>query len=135
MNAVYNAAGGRELRLDSLALGEVQPWSIIDRGLEYPGEVIVAETVNPEWGQPLEGDACFRIIFYTVPRRIPAGQIRDPRIAMAVAMGDQWTNMIQPLFAIPLLAIAGLHLRDIMGYCVITLLYTGMIFLAALTFF
>ena len=84
MSAVYNAAGGRELRLDSLALGEVQPWSIIDRGLEYPGEVIVAETVNPTWGQPLEGDACFRIIFYTVPRRIPAGQIRDPRIAMAV---------------------------------------------------
>ena len=55
-----------------------------------------------------------------------------PKIAMAVAWGDQWTNMIQPLFAIPTLAIAGLHLRDIMGYCLITLIFTGIIFLGAL---
>lgn len=56
-----------------------------------------------------------------------------PKIAMAVAWGDQWTNMIQPLFAIPALAIAGLHLRDIMGYCLITLVFTGIIFITALT--
>ena len=55
-----------------------------------------------------------------------------PKIAMAVAWGDQWTNMIQPLFAIPTLAIAGLHLRDIMGYCLITLIFTGIIFAGAL---
>jgi len=55
-----------------------------------------------------------------------------PKIAMAVAWGDQWTNMIQPLASIPLLAIAGLHLRDIMGYCLITLIFTGIIFLGAL---
>ncbi|MEE8371145.1 MAG: TIGR00366 family protein [Sphingomonadales bacterium] len=58
-----------------------------------------------------------------------------PRVAMAVALGDQWTNMIQPLFAIPALAIAGLHIRDIMGFCLITLFYTGVIFVVALTFF
>lgn len=58
-----------------------------------------------------------------------------PRVVMAVAWGDQWTNMIQPLFAIPLLAIAGLHIRDIMGYCVIALLYTGVVFVAALAVF
>ena len=58
-----------------------------------------------------------------------------PRVVMAVAWGDQWTNMIQPLFAIPLLAIAGLHIRDIMGYCVIALLYTGVVFVAALVLF
>lgn len=58
-----------------------------------------------------------------------------PRVAMAVALGDQWTNMIQPLFAIPALAIAGLHIRDIMGYCVITLLFTGLVFLTGLMFF
>jgi short-chain fatty acids transporter len=58
-----------------------------------------------------------------------------PRVVMAVAWGDQWTNMIQPLFAIPLLAIAGLHIRDIMGYCVIALLYTGVVFVAALALF
>ena len=38
-----------------------------------------------------------------------------PITAMAVAFGDQWTNLIQPLIAIPVLAIAGLHVRDIMG--------------------
>lgn len=58
-----------------------------------------------------------------------------PRVAMAVAMGDQWTNMIQPLFAIPALAIAGLHIRDIMGYCLVALLFSGVIFVGALTLF
>ena len=58
-----------------------------------------------------------------------------PRVAMAVAWGDQWTNMIQPLFAIPALAIAGLHIRDIMGYCVIALLFTGVVFVGALALF
>lgn len=56
-----------------------------------------------------------------------------PRVAMAVALGDQWTNMIQPLFAIPALAIAGLHIRDIMGYCVIALIFSGGVFIAALS--
>ena len=51
-----------------------------------------------------------------------------PKTAMGVAIGDQWTNMIQPFWTIPLLGIAGLHVRDIMGYCVITLLLTGVIF-------
>ncbi|WP_209123242.1 short-chain fatty acid transporter [Alkalihalobacillus sp. BA299] len=52
----------------------------------------------------------------------------DPaKIVMAVAWGDAWTNMIQPFWAIPLLAIAGLKIRDIMGFTVITLLYTGII--------
>lgn len=45
--------------------------------------------------------------------------------AMAVAWGDAWTNMLQPFWALPLLAIAGLNLRDIMGYCVTTLLVSG----------
>lgn len=77
-------AGGRGLRFDSEVLGQPQEWTVIDRGLEYPGEVVVAETVNPEWGQPLKREVCFRVVLYTVPRRIPPGQIRDPRIAMAV---------------------------------------------------
>ena len=69
MSAVYNAAEGGELRLDSLVFGEVQSWTSSHRGLGYPGEVIVAETVNPVCGEPLEGEASFRIIIYTVPRR------------------------------------------------------------------
>ena len=84
MSKLYNPGREKRLRVDSEVLGQTQPWVVVHRRLEYPGEVVVAEAVNPEWGQPLEGDVCFRIIFYTVPRRIPAGQICDPRIAMAV---------------------------------------------------
>ena len=58
-----------------------------------------------------------------------------PRIAMSVATGESWTNAIQPLYAVPVLAIAGLHIRDIMGYCVIALLVHGTVYITALTFF
>ncbi|HEY4554729.1 MAG TPA: TIGR00366 family protein, partial [Bacillaceae bacterium] len=50
-----------------------------------------------------------------------------PKTAMAVAWGDAWTNLIQPFWALPALAIAGLKARDIMGYCVLTLIVTGII--------
>ncbi|MBU3068563.1 TIGR00366 family protein [Aestuariicella sp. G3-2] len=39
-----------------------------------------------------------------------------PLIVMAIAYGDQLTNLIQPLPAIPLLALAGLKIKHIMGY-------------------
>ena len=47
---------------------------------------------------------------------------------LAVAYGDQWTNMIQPFWAIPLLAIAGLKMRDILGYTTIVLIASGLVF-------
>lgn len=53
-------------------------------------------------------------------------------VVLAVAYGDQWTNMIQPFWTIPLLAIAGLHLRQVMGYTVIIFLVTAMIFAGSL---
>ncbi|SFE48904.1 short-chain fatty acids transporter [Lentibacillus persicus] len=46
------------------------------------------------------------------------------KTAMGVAWGDAWTNMIQPFWALPLLAIAGLKVRDIMGFCVLILFYS-----------
>jgi short-chain fatty acids transporter len=46
---------------------------------------------------------------------------------MAVAWGDAWTNMIQPFWALPLLAIAGLKPRDIMGSLVFVFLLSGVI--------
>jgi short-chain fatty acids transporter len=57
------------------------------------------------------------------------------KIVMAVAWGDAWTNMIQPFWAVPLLAIAGLRIRDIMGFTTITLLYTGVIISIAFLIF
>lgn len=47
--------------------------------------------------------------------------------AMAVAWGDALTNMIQPFWALPMLAIAGLRAKDIMGFCIVTMLVSGVI--------
>jgi short-chain fatty acids transporter len=53
----------------------------------------------------------------------------DPsRIVMGVAYGDQWTNMIQPFWTIPLLGIAGLHMRQILGYTFVILIATFFLF-------
>ena len=58
-----------------------------------------------------------------------------PEIAiMAIAYGDQWTNMIQPFWALPLLAIAGLKLREILGYTTILLFTTGVVFAGAMLY-
>ena len=35
---------------------------------------------------------------------------------IAFAHGDAWTNMLQPFWALPLLAITGLQAREIVGY-------------------
>ena len=47
------------------------------------------------------------------------------KVVMGIAYGDQWTNMIQPFWTIPLLAIAGLHARQIMGYTFMVFLVTA----------
>jgi short-chain fatty acids transporter len=44
-----------------------------------------------------------------------------------VAWGDAWTNMIQPFWALPLLALTGLKLRQIMGYCIVILIWSGLL--------
>ena len=58
-----------------------------------------------------------------------------PRVAMSVALGDQWTNLIQPLALVPVLTIAGLGVRHIMGYTFFALLWSGLLFTLALIFF
>jgi short-chain fatty acids transporter len=57
------------------------------------------------------------------------------KTAVAVAWGDAWTNMIQPFWALPLLAIAGLKVRDIMGFCVTILLWSFIPISIGLLFF
>lgn len=57
------------------------------------------------------------------------------RSAMAIAYGEAWMNMAQPFWALPALAIAGLGVRDIMGYCVTALLFSGAIFVVGLAVF
>jgi short-chain fatty acids transporter len=53
------------------------------------------------------------------------------KLSMSVAVGEQVTNMIQPFWALPVLAIAGVKLRDMMGFTVIAFLVGGVIFGAA----
>lgn len=65
------------------------------------------------------------------PVMIEAAQALNADLAatsVAVQIGDQWTNMIQPFWAIPLLAIAGLKMRDILGYTTVVLLASGLVF-------
>jgi short-chain fatty acids transporter len=49
-------------------------------------------------------------------------------VVMGVAYGDQWSNMIQPFWTIPILAIAGLHMRQILGYTFVIFLLTGVLY-------
>ena len=53
--------------------------------------------------------------------------VEPGRAAMAIAWGDQWTNMVQPFWALPALGVAKLSAKDIMGYLVIVLLFTGVV--------
>ncbi|MGE6463016.1 short-chain fatty acid transporter [Pseudoalteromonas tetraodonis] len=72
------------------------------------------------------------------PIVIPAAQELGAdmaRVAMAVAWGDAWTNLIQPFWALPVLAIAGLKAKDIMGFCVVQLIITGVFISLMLSFY
>ncbi len=64
------------------------------------------------------------------PIMMPAGLqlgVSPAVTAMGIAWGDAWTNMLQPFWALPALGIAGLGARDIMGYCAIVLIVSGII--------
>ena len=61
--------------------------------------------------------------------------VEPARAAMSIAWGDSWTNMIQPFWALPLLGIAGLRAKDIMGFCVVQLIVSGVLISLGLTFF
>ena len=60
------------------------------------------------------------------PFAIPAAVNLHSSLAgttMAVAMGESVANMLQPFFALPILAIAGIKMRRMMGFMVITFFF------------
>lgn len=60
----------------------------------------------------------------------------DPALAaVATAMGVQTASMIQPFWALPVLALARLGIKDIMGYCVIGLIVAGIAYGGSLLLF
>jgi short-chain fatty acids transporter len=54
---------------------------------------------------------------------------------LAMAYGDQLTNMLQPFWALPLLGITGLKAREILPYTVVLMLVATLIFTTALFLF
>ena len=64
------------------------------------------------------------------PIMIPAAEalgVPHATTAMAIAWGDAWTNLVQPFWALPLLAVAKLGIRDIMGYTAVVLVFSGLV--------
>jgi len=61
---------------------------------------------------------------------VPAG-----KAIMAFAYGDQWTNMLQPFWALPLLAITKLKASRIIGYTAATMFLVLPVYLIALMVF
>jgi short-chain fatty acids transporter len=49
------------------------------------------------------------------------------KVSMSLAWGDAWSNMIQPFWALPLLGLAKLELKDIMGYCLVFMAFSGVV--------
>ena len=66
-----------------------------------------------------------------------AQQIGVPywKTIMALAYGDQTTNMLQPFWALPLLAITGLKAKEILPYTLILMLVGSTIFILGLLLF
>jgi short-chain fatty acids transporter len=58
-----------------------------------------------------------------------------PKAVLALAYGDQLTNMLQPFWALPLLAITRLKAREILPYTLLFMLVGGVIYLLGLWFF
>lgn len=57
----------------------------------------------------------------------------DPALtAMSVALGDQWTNLIQPLILLPVLTVASISVRSVMGYLFMAMLWAGVVFIAVM---
>jgi len=52
--------------------------------------------------------------------------------SMAVAMGEQVANMLQPFWALPVVAMAGIGIQHVMGYTVVTFVVTGLIYALSL---
>lgn len=57
------------------------------------------------------------------------------KMVMAVAYGDEWTNLIQPFWALPILGMTGLRASQLLGYTAGALAATGLFIGGTLLFF
>ena len=64
------------------------------------------------------------------PFMVPAGLelgVDPAKVAIALAWGDVWTNLLQPFWALPVLAVAKLEIKDVMGYCAVVAIFMGIV--------
>jgi len=61
--------------------------------------------------------------------------VPEGKAVMALAYGDQLTNMLQPFWALALLGITGLKARQIIGYTLVVMVLATPVFIAALLLF
>ena len=57
-----------------------------------------------------------------------------PAAAMAVAAGENVAYMLQPFFALPVVAMAGIGIQRVLGYTVVTFMVTCAIWIAVTLF-
>jgi short-chain fatty acids transporter len=58
-----------------------------------------------------------------------------PKTAMGVAFGAQTANLLQPFWALPVVSIGGLSVREMMGYCLLAFVIAFALFGATLLLF
>src|SRR5271156_1730468 len=74
---------------------------------------------------------------FRCPLAVPAAQALHASMAgttMSVAMGESVASMLQPFWVLPILAIAGIPMRRVMGFMVITFLVAFCCFALSLLF-
>ncbi len=67
---------------------------------------------------------------FVIPAAVQVGASL-PATAMAVAAGENVAYMLQPFFALPVVAMAGIGIQRVLGYTVVTFLVTGTIWIGA----
>jgi short-chain fatty acids transporter len=70
------------------------------------------------------------------PYLVPAGEalgVSVPTVVLAYAYGDSTTNLIQPFFAIPILAVTRLRFGDVVGYTLLVALVCFVVSALAMT--
>jgi short-chain fatty acids transporter len=68
---------------------------------------------------------------FTIPAAV-ALHANIPATVMGVAMGEEVANMLQPFWALPVVAIAGIGIQRVLGFTVVTFLVAATIYGAAL---
>lgn len=68
---------------------------------------------------------------FAIPAAVSLGA-SIPATTMGVAMGEQVSNMMQPFWAVPVVAIAGIGIQRVLGFTVVTFLVGAVVYGAAL---